>query len=282
MRFKDILVALTTYPEPTTVAAVEDAIDIAAALGAGISAVACEIRVQAPGSVLGNALLNVPALAAAESRKSAINAQNLLESFQRSAARRGVYVEGRLEHCLFAQVHALLVGHARLCDLTIVPSPPPGVLHQPYAESIIFGSGRPTLVTPHGRARDKAFALDTIVVAWDYSRPAARVVADALPMLARARQVHVVTVTNEKAIDTWRSSADLARHLARHDIDAAMDTVDAGGRGIGEVLRAYAGSRDADLLVMGAYGHSRVREFVLGGATRSLLAQPPIPILLSH
>jgi nucleotide-binding universal stress UspA family protein len=135
---------------------------------------------------------------------------------------------------------------------------------------------------PHTRKRAGAFALDTVVVAWDFSRPAARAVADALPILEKAKHVLVVTVTNEKVIDTKLSGAELAKHLARHGVDVVLDTVDAAGRGIGDVLESYVTSRNADVLVMGAYGHSRIREFILGGATQSMLSQPPLPIVFSH
>ena len=117
-----------------------------------------------------------------------------------------------------------------------------------------------------------------MVVAWDFSRPAARAVADALPILEKAKHVSVVTVTNEKVIDTKRSGAELAKHLARHGVAVVLDTVDAAGCGIGDVLESYVTSRNADILVMGAYGHSRIREFILGGATQSMLSRPPLPI----
>jgi nucleotide-binding universal stress UspA family protein len=100
--------------------------------------------------------------------------------------------------------------------------------------------------------------------------------------LEKAKQVYVVTVTNEKAISTGRSGPELAKHLARHGANVVLDIVDAAGRTIGDVLESYVSSRNADLLVMGAYGHSRVREFVLGGATRSMISSPPLPILFSH
>jgi hypothetical protein len=91
MSFKDILLVLTTYPQPTPVSAVDDAIDLAAAFGAKISAVACEVKIWAPGSPLGSALLDVPAMVAAEQRKSATNAEKLLAAFEDGAAKRGVF-----------------------------------------------------------------------------------------------------------------------------------------------------------------------------------------------
>ena len=282
MAVKDILLALTTYPEPTPVSALDEAIDFAAAIGARISAIACEVKIRVPGNILANALFDVPAMAAAEAKKSSTNAENLLVAFQDAAEKHGVFQERILENCLTSEVPDVLIEYARLRDLTIVPVPEGEFFDQWYAESIIFGSGRPTLVIPHTRKRAGAFELGTVVVAWDFSRPAVRAVADALPILKRAKRVCVVTVTNEKVIDSKRSGAELAKHLARHGVDVVLDTVDAAGRGIGEVLDSYVASRNADILVMGAYGHSRIREFILGGATKSMLMRPPLPVFLSH
>jgi nucleotide-binding universal stress UspA family protein len=135
---------------------------------------------------------------------------------------------------------------------------------------------------PHERKRSGSFALDTVIVAWDFSRAATRAMADAMPILEKAKRVCVLTVTKEKAIDTRRSGAELAKHLARHGADVVLDEVDAKGRSIGDVFEAHVTYRNADLLVMGAYGHSRLREFVLGGATKSMLTRPPSPIFMSH
>jgi nucleotide-binding universal stress UspA family protein len=146
---------------------------------------------------------------------------------------------------------------------------------------VIFGSGRPTLILPE-TPRGRPFELGTVVVAWDFSRAATRAVSDALPLLERARKVRIVTVGNEKVFDTKHSAEELAKNLVRHRIDVVLDKIDADGKSIGEVLEAYVHSQKADVLVMGAYGHARWREFILGGATKSLISKPPLPILLSH
>ena len=282
MAIKDILLALTTWPEPTPISAVDEAIAFAVALEAGISAIACEVTMPPTGNKLADVLFDIPAIDAAEAKKSSTNAKTLLVAFQDAAEKRGVFQDRILEQCLTSEVPDLFTEYAKLRDLTIVPVPVGELVDQWYAEAIIFGSGRPTLILPHIRKRAGAFALDTVAVAWDFSRPAARAVADALPILEKAKHVSVVTVTNEKVIDTKRSGAELAKHLARHGVDVVLDTVDAADRGIGEVLETYVTSRNADVLVMGAYGHSRIREFILGGATRSMLSQPPLPIFFSH
>ena len=275
MPFKDILVALNSYPDPTPVSVVEDAVSFAAALGAHLAAVSCETRVQVPGHFVSAAI--VDGVIAAEAAKSRNNARELLAAFEAAAKKAGILHETILEKCLTLEVPDLLVEYARLRDLTILPASS----DQWYAEAIIFGSGRPTVILPE-TAKRRPFQLGTVAVAWDFSRAAARAISDALPILELAKQVRIVTVINEKALDTKRSGEELAKNLARHGIDVVLDQVDAKGNSIGEVLESWTSSQGADLLVMGSYGHSRWREFVLGGATRSLLSKPPLPILLSH
>lgn len=279
MAFKDILLTLTSYPEPTPASVVEDAVSIAATLGAHITAVSCEVHVQIPGNFLAGTITGVPGIIAGETERSRKSAKDLLVAFDAVAQRVGVLHESVVEKCLTFEVPDLLVDYARLRDLTIVPVPASN--DQWYAESVIFGSGRPTLILPQA-ARSRPFELGTVVVAWDFSRAAARAVSDALPLLERARKVRIVTVGNEKSFDAKHSAEALAKNLARHRIDVLLDKVDANGRPIGEVLETYALSHQADVLVMGAYGHSKWREFILGGATKSLLSKPPLPILFSY
>ena len=277
MAFKDILVALNSYPDPTPVSAVEDAVSVAAALGAHIAALSCATRVQLPGHYISVSL--VDGVIAGEAGKSRKNAEELLAAFDAAADKAGILHETILEKCLTVDVPDILVEYARLRDLTILPMPEDS--DQWYAEAIIFGSGRPTLILPE-KTKRRPFQLGTVAVAWDFSRAAARAVADALPILELAKQVRIVTVVNEKALGSKRSGEELAKNLARHGIDVVLDNVDAKGDTIGALLESYTSSQGADMLVMGAYGHSRLREFVLGGATRSMLSKPSLPILLSH
>ena len=192
-----------------------------------------------------------------------------------------MFQESLTETCFASDAPDLITRNARLRDLTIVPAISEGTNYRWYAESIVFGSGRPVLLLPQ-RSRARELALDNVVIAWDGSRPAARAVADALPMLERAKEVRILTVVNEKELSSESPAAELAKYLERRGIDATPDGIDGAGRRIGEVLDSYLSSQQPDLLVMGAYGHSRVREFILGGATRSMLIKPPLPILLSH
>ena len=315
MAYRDLLLTLASDPEATPPAAIDMAVDFAAAIRARISAIACEVRIAVPGSFLSPALVDVGSIAATDEKRSRLQAEALLAAFQAAAEKRDVYEERILARCLTSELSGLLVDYARLRDLTIMPVEENGLSGPWNPEAVVFGSGRPVLLLP--RASQKPFALDTATVAWDFSRPAARAVADALPLLAQAKRVHIVTVinekivegkvtrlakfgafveveegiegmihvsefTNEKRIDTKGSGPELAKHLARHGVEVILDTVDAAGRPIGEALQYSAQSHDSDLLVMGAFGHSRLREFVLGGATRSMMSRPPLPIFLSH
>lgn len=282
MAFKDVLLAFATYPNATPVSAMDDPITFAASMGAEISAIACEVKFRVPGSVFGAALIDIPAMVAAEIKKSSTSAKQLLSAFQSAAEKKGVFRERISERCLTSEMPGVLVEYARLRDLTIIPVPDGDNVEQWYAQSIIFGSGRPTLVMPHVRRQAVAFALNAVAVAWDFSRPAARAVADALPILKKAKRVHIVTITHEKDIPDRRSAEELAKNLGSHGVQVVLDTTDAVGRRIGDALSSYVASVNADILVMGAYGHSRMRDFILGGATKSMLLKPPVPIFLSH
>ena len=277
MAYNDILVALTSYPEPTPVSVVENAVSVAAALGAHIAALSCEMHVQVPGHFISGSVVGLPGVIAGEAGKSRKNAQDLLAAFEAAAAKSGVSRESILQKCKSFEVPDLLVEYARLRDLTIMPASN----DRWYAEAVIFGSGKPTVILPESPS-PRAFELGTVAVAWDFSRAAARAVADAIPLLEKSKKVRVVTVLNEKHMDNKHSAEELSKNLSRHGIDVVLDRVDAKGRPIGDVLEAYVASHASDMLVMGAYGHSRLREFVLGGATKSLLLKPPLPILFSH
>jgi hypothetical protein len=149
---KDILLALTTYPELTPSSAVDEAIAFAVALDARISAIACEVTMPPSGNKLADVLFDIPAIDAAEAKKSSTNAENLLVAFQDAAEKRGVFQDRILEQCLTSKVPDLFSEYAKLRDLTIVPVPEGAHFDQWYAEAIIFGSGRPTSCRTHGNA----------------------------------------------------------------------------------------------------------------------------------
>ena len=225
--------------------------------------------------------MNISALAGAEMNKSKENAKSLLATFTEEADKHGVLHEAIHEGCLVGAVPELMADYARLKDLTIIPVPADDSINPGYAELVVFQSGRPVLIVPEELPRTEA-KLDAIAVAWDFGRTAARAVADAIPLLERGKTVRILCVTNEKSFKSTRASSELAAHLARHGVEVIVDEVDAAGRTIGDVLTQFVAANKIDLLVMGAYGHSRFREFILGGATRSMISRPPVPTFLSH
>lgn len=281
MGIKEILLTLATYPEATPEPAIWDAIAIAEALGAKISAVANEMQLHMPGRVhpLADALINIPALARSQIQKSIENADSLLELFKKAAKQSDTLRDAIRGRCVLGDVPHQFAEEARYYDLSIVPiSEHPNEI----AEAIIFHSGRPTLIVPTLAKAHRSFALNTAVVGWDFSRTAARAVGDALPVLQKMKHVRVVVAHDEKKSTTKASIKKLTRYLEHHKISAVVDELDEASRQTSDVLSAYASRHDADLLIMGAFGHSRLREFILGGVTASMLKQPPLPIFMSH
>jgi nucleotide-binding universal stress UspA family protein len=280
MPIRDILLPLTSFPVPTGTRAIESAVALAGKLGAHVSAIAFEMDFQLPIGVL-FIPAEVRGVLAADRKKSAENARTLVTSFSTLADQRGVPHDHVLVHCPPLAIPERLSAEARVCDLSIVPLGK-GRGDQEIAEGLVFGSGRPVLIFPEEAERPLPESIDTVAVAWDFSGPSARAVADAMPFLRRARNVRFFTVVGEKPIKHAGLGDAVAKHLARHGVAAVMEHVKSGGRAIGETFEAYVGEHAADLLVMGAYGHSRTREFILGGATKSMLTHPPGWVLLSH
>ena len=283
MAYKDLLLSLTTYPDATPDAVADYAARLAKQFGAQVSAVAWELKLQRVGAFpfVADALLDLPGLMTAEMQKSAAHARRLAEVFEAAVKREGVTGRCEAVACPPAEIPDRLARRARLHDLTVVPILASDEVGPMYAEHAVFGSGRPVLIVPEA-SLGGAGSFDHVVVAWDHSRPAARALADAMPLLEAAADVHVVTVANEKPLPAPMDGEALVRHLSAHGVNAIPVAVDAAGRPIGAALGDYVRSVGADLLVMGAYGHSRVQQFILGGATRTILHAPPVPVLLSH
>lgn len=186
-------------------------------------------------------------------------------SVKAEAEKAGVAVEWRSEEGDEITVAGV---HARYADL-VVASPD-------VARDLVFSSASPVLAFPNGA---KPAAPKRVLVAWNGSREAARAVRDALPMIEAAATVSVIVIDppSGQAIGT-----DLGRALAHHGIKVDVSERLSGGAEVGTILLEEARTSGAELLVMGAYGHSRFREWVLGGATEAALSEAKIPVLLSH
>jgi nucleotide-binding universal stress UspA family protein len=179
-----------------------------------------------------------------------------------------------------------LVRHARCSDLTVLtqadPSAPDYPVYKDLVESVILHSARPTLVLPYAGRFDSI--ASRVMVAWNDSREAARALSDALPLLQRASQVEVFAWIEAGSSEDKALRAQLAalqRWLMWHRV-AATVRIETLGAGIAEAMLSHAADSNADLIVMGAYGHARWAERVLGGATRGLLNSMTVPVLMSH
>jgi nucleotide-binding universal stress UspA family protein len=217
-----------------------------------------------------------------EAGKSAANAQQLVRSFEEVAANHNVMHRCHVERRTPYDMTRNLIEAARLHHVTVQPLRKDTEDQFDLAEKLIFESGRPVLIFPEEPVRPLATAIHTAAVAWDGSRQAARAVADALPFLRRARTVRAFTATDDKPLSSAQSQ-QFVEYLAGFGIEAIHEDVKKTDQhSIGSFMESYVASREIDLLVMGAYGHSRLREFILGGATRSILGDPPCWTLLSH
>jgi nucleotide-binding universal stress UspA family protein len=137
------------------------------------------------------------------------------------------------------------------------------------------------IVTPY--IQKDGLKLERIVCCWDGSRAATRAINDALPLLKKSRVVELLIVVNEKTADekTVRG-ADIGNHLARHGLEVEIKTLPAAGVDVTNVVLSYIADQAVNMIVMGGYGHSRLREFVLGGATRGILSSMTVPVFMSH
>jgi nucleotide-binding universal stress UspA family protein len=277
----DLLLHLDSYPDPATKPAIDGAVILAAALGGKLTALAYQVVVPLESNRLADWVVDLSALVRAAEAKSAEACKAAIGRFTEQAKAAGTFGAALTLRADLFDVADDVARRARTRDLTIVPLTGAANGHREVAQSVIFGSGRPVLVFTPGR-RPPPRAFDTIAIAWDGEARAARSVADALPLLKRAKQVRVFTIVGEKPSATGGLAADLVRHLQTHGVAAAVDEVAARGRRIGAALDAYIRARRPDLLVMGAFGHSRLREFILGGATEHMLAKPLAPVFLAH
>jgi nucleotide-binding universal stress UspA family protein len=187
-----------------------------------------------------------------------------------------------IEHAL---VRRELLAHARSADLSIVTraaAPASDRAHIDLLDAVLFGSGRPVLLMPPEWRGERLF--DTVVVGWDAKREAARAVHDALPLLRLARDVVIATVDAKPSSGGHglAPGKDLAIHLGRHGVTARVNNMDGMGRSEGRALLDCAIAVGADMLVLGAYGHSRAEEWLLGGVTRELTQTSPLPLFMSH
>jgi nucleotide-binding universal stress UspA family protein len=202
--------------------------------------------------------------------------------FNVAAGRAGITVElGKLPASL-ASAGEQFGRIARRFDLAIVAQAEPekDAVEELIAESTLFESGRPVIIVPY--IQKAPLKLDRVMACWDGSRQATRAIADAMPLLERAGQVELTIVANERGKQDEIAGADMGQHLARHGLKVDVNRIAEGGIDVADALLSHAADASVDFIVMGGYGHSRLREFVLGGVTRSVLRTMTVPVLMSH
>jgi nucleotide-binding universal stress UspA family protein len=205
------------------------------------------------------------------------------EAFERAVGSRGISGEWRAAAKGGDADPAL---HARYADLTILGQFDPGnnamALTRPHPERVALTAGRPILAVPY------VGGVETVgrhaLVGWDASREATRAIADAMPLLAAAENVTVLAIDPQEGPGAHGAvpGADISLHMARHGVKATVERTASAGVPPGDVLLSRAADLGADLLVIGAYGHSRARELLLGGVTRTILQSMTLPVLMSH
>ena len=223
-----------------------------------------------------------PDILAGLRREKVDAAREAVAKFDQLAQRAGLSFESRMVDTTFVGASDLFGRIARRFDVSVVGQAPPDRLAPEglIAEVALFESGRPVVIVPY--IQKEALQLDRTMVCWDGSRPAARAIADAMPFLKRAKTIEVVVVANDHGKGDEIPGADIAHHLARHGLKVEVERIVSPDMDVANTLLSHAADTSADFMVMGGYGHSRLREFILGGATRGILTTMTIPTLMSH
>ncbi|MFW6076463.1 MAG: universal stress protein [Hyphomicrobiales bacterium] len=212
-------------------------------------------------------------------------AAEVRQQFEDHMGRQSVRFEWRLVDSRTAEIAASVIEHGHQADLVVVSQVDPdgeSGIEADFAERVVMDSGRPVLVVPvYGAFREVGRRA---LVAWNASREAARAAFDAVPILKSCDTVQVSWLDPQESLDVPGTlpGTELAAALSRHGVKATTEALPTSGIGIGEALLSHASDLGADLLVMGAYGHSRTREYVFGGATRTIFGSMTVPVLMSH
>jgi nucleotide-binding universal stress UspA family protein len=280
MTYKDVLLHLDSYPDMTPMEIVDEATEVCAALGGAVTATTFQTRLPVKSNFIADRLIGLSQLAEEEEARSLDNVCRLLARFAEQADKLGLERDTRpVEEVYYLQPERL-AKVARTHDICVIPYVGEIATQTALAEAVVFSSGRPVLLFRGGAARPRAFRR--ILVAWDGGRAAIRAVTDALPLLRQAQEIRILTILGDKPEAVGGQATELLRHLAAHGVQAEAEEYTTAGESAGKILERVADERGFDLLVMGAYGHSRLREFFLGGATQHILTAPAIPVLLSH
>ena len=274
---KDIVVNLSIREDGGIVG--DYAVSVADALGAHIAGIAFLFDPIVPISGTGYIPAEIIETQIADNQDAAKAA---IDRFNAATARTGVSAETVTLSASAAGAGDQFARIARRFDLAIVPQAEPkgGTVEELIAETTLFESGRPMILVPY--IQRAPLKLDRVMVCWDGSRQAARAINDAMPLLAKAGRVEVVIVANEPGKQDEIEGADIGKHLARHGLKIDVKRITGGHIDVAAALLSHAADNGTDFMVMGGYGHSRLRQFILGGVTRSILQSMTAPVLMAH
>ncbi|MFZ5677563.1 MAG: universal stress protein [Pseudomonadota bacterium] len=206
-------------------------------------------------------------------------------AFSKALSAAGIGNDLRIERSASPLICDAVIDRGRACDLVMVSqteSMSKAGVELDFVPRVLVAAGRPVIVVPFDLPMQPASA--TVVIGWNGSREAARAAFDSLPILRRAREVYIIRVDppSDPGPDSSLAGEDIAASLRRHGVNALLSPLITRGQDAGEALLDKAKELGAGLLVIGAYGHSRLHELVLGGVTRTVLRKMTCPVLLSH
>ncbi len=210
-------------------------------------------------------------------------ADKAIARFKEAADREGVAHDTRQDRGFQVDFGKMLSVHGRYTDAVIAGQPAEdqtGAILD--TGDVVLSSGAPVIIVPYVGSPDTT--AERVMIAWNASRESARAVRDAMPLLEKAKRVDIVCFRPRQGGDGHGDmpGADIALHLARHDIQVDVEVIEAKDIDVGNALLSHLADRGSDMLVMGGYGHSRLREFILGGATRTILQSMTVPVLMTH
>ncbi|MEH2568684.1 universal stress protein [Bradyrhizobium sp. AZCC 2289] len=279
--FKNILVHIPT--ERSVRPVVDAAVSLATARRSHLDAIAIGYEsMSAVGMVVEGGGAAVAAVMGVEHDRALERANAAISVFEIEAKLANIAYGARTLAAIPAEAEETMGELARLYDLTVVLQPEAS--HSSYdniiPQAILFNSGGPMLMVPYIHKGQ----LDArhVGIAWDGSRLAARALRDALPFLTAAHAVTVIAVNEDRHDDNEASSDQIVAHLARRGIKARAERLTADRENVHGTILSIAADIDVGLLVMGGYGHSRLRERILGGVTRGIFESMTVPVLMSH
>jgi nucleotide-binding universal stress UspA family protein len=273
---KDVVVNLSGRA-PLDFAA-DYATSIAATFGAHVTGIAFLYEPVIPDGTLGGVPVDLIELQREENSKIARDA---IGRFEAGVKKAGAASETRQLDATFGGAATLFAQVARRFDISVVAQAQreQGATDELIIEGALFESGRPVIVVPY--IQKSGLTLERVLACWDGGRTAARAIADAMPFLERAKAVDLVIVAEERKNDEI-TGVRMSEHLTRHGVAVSVKRIAKGDLAVQDVILSYAADSGADFMVMGGYGHSRLREFILGGVTRGILNSMTVPVLMSH